>query len=76
MGCRGSEIRVLSPRLKSKTMNQIGDKRVIGNPEDISSLRVLEINDIYEVSPSETYFEIIERPLIWVDSEVVKRGGL
>ncbi len=76
MGCRGSEIRVLSPRLKSKTMNQIGDKRVIGNPEDISSLRVLEINDIYEVSPSETYFEIIEKPLIWVDSEVVKRGGL
>ncbi|HPC12688.1 MAG TPA: hypothetical protein PKX33_02140 [Candidatus Paceibacterota bacterium] len=57
-------------------MSQIGDKRVIGNPEDISSLRVLEINDIYEVSPSETYFEIIERPLIWVDSEVVKRGGL
>ncbi len=45
-------------------MNQIGDKRVIGNPEDISSLRVLEINDIYEVSPSETYFEIIEKPLI------------
>ncbi len=57
-------------------MSQIGDKRVIGNPEDISSLRVLEINDIYEVSPSETYFEIIEKPLIWVDSEVVKRGGL
>ena len=61
---------------KTKIMSQIGDKRVIGNPEDISSLRVLEINDIYEVSPSETYFEIIEKPLIWVDSEVVKRGGL
>ena len=53
-------------------MNQIGDKRVIGNPEDISSLRVLEINDIYEISPSETYFEIIEKPLIWEGTRAVK----
>jgi hypothetical protein len=60
---------------KTKTMEQIGDKRIIGNPEDISSLRILEINDVYEVSPSETYFEIIEKPL-WVGTKVAKRGGL
>ena len=57
-------------------MNQVGDKRIIGNPEDISSLRVLEINDIYEVSPSETYFEIIEKPLIWEGTRAAKWARL
>lgn len=51
-------------------------KKIIGNPEDITSLKVLEIFDVYEVGPGESYYEVIVRPLIWVDSEVVKRGGL
>lgn len=45
-------------------MEQIGDKILIGNPEDIESLRVLEVYDIYEVSLSETYFEILEYKLL------------
>jgi hypothetical protein len=48
---------------KIKTMDQVGDKKIIGNPEDISSLKILEINDVYEVGPSETYFEIVVKPL-------------
>jgi hypothetical protein len=56
-------------------MNQIGDKKIIGNPEDISSLRILEINDVYEVSLSETYFEITVKPL-WVGTKVAKRVRL
>jgi hypothetical protein len=42
----------------------IGDKILIGNPEDAKNLKVLELNDIYEVSPSETYFEFIEYDLV------------
>lgn len=37
---------------------EIGEKILVGNPEDAKNLKVLELNDIYEVSPSETYFEI------------------
>lgn len=37
----------------------IGHKILIGNPEDVKNLMVLELNDIYEVSPNETYFEIL-----------------
>ena len=43
---------------------ELGDKILIGNPEDIMNLRILKLNDIYEVSSSETYFEIIEYRLI------------
>lgn len=38
---------------------EIGEKILVGNPEDAKNLKVLELNDIYEVSPSETYFEIL-----------------
>jgi len=38
---------------------EIGEKILIGNPEDVKNLKVLELNDIYEVSPSETYSEIL-----------------
>ena len=41
-------------------MKNIGDRILIGNPEDIINLRVLELNDVYEVSSNETYFEIFE----------------
>jgi hypothetical protein len=41
-------------------MERIGDKILIGNPEDQKNLRVLELNDVYEVGPNETYFEFIE----------------
>jgi len=37
------------------------DKILIGRPDDLMSLKV---NDVYEVSPSETYLEIIEYPLL------------
>jgi len=41
-------------------MNNIGDKMIIGNPEDIMSLQISEIFDVYEVSPMETYAGVIE----------------
>ncbi|HRT03640.1 MAG TPA: hypothetical protein P5513_06835 [Candidatus Diapherotrites archaeon] len=40
------------------------DKILIGRPDDLMSLKVLKVNDVYEVSPSETYLEIIEYPLL------------
>jgi hypothetical protein len=43
---------------------EIGDRILIGNPEDAKNLKVLELNDVYEVSPSETYFEILEYNLM------------
>jgi hypothetical protein len=43
---------------------KIGDKILRGNPEDIMSLRILEVNDVYEVGPNETYFEIFEYDVI------------
>ena len=49
-------------------MEQVGDKILIGNPEDMKNLRVLEVYDVYEVSPSETYFEILEYDLIGMRS--------
>lgn len=54
----------------------IGDKILIGNPEDVKNLMVLELNDVYEVSPYETYFEILIYNLSRVGSEVVKRARL
>ena len=41
-------------------MNKIGDKMIIGNPEDIMSLQISEILDVYEVSPGEIYAGVME----------------
>lgn len=42
----------------------IGDRILKGNPEDLMSLRVFELNDVYEVGPSETYYEVMEYRLL------------
>jgi hypothetical protein len=42
----------------------IGERILIGNSEDITDLKVLELSDVYEVSPAETYFEFIEYDII------------
>jgi hypothetical protein len=42
----------------------IKERILRGNPEDIDSLRVLELYDVYELSPSEMYFEFIEYDII------------
>ena len=55
---------------------EIGEKILIGNPEDAKNLRVLEVNDVYEVSLTETYFEIIEYNLLRVGGRVVKGARL
>ena len=56
---------------------ELGERILKGNPEDIMSLRVFELNDVYEVSPSETYFEIIEYKLLnWVGGRVVNGARL
>jgi len=40
----------------------LGDKiLVLRNPEDINSAYTLEVTDVFEVGPDETYFEITER---------------
>ena len=41
-------------------MKNIGDKIIIGNPEDIMSLQIVEVFDVYEVSPIEIYAAVIE----------------
>lgn len=41
-------------------LTNIGDKILFGNPEDMNNLRILSVNNVFEVSRSETYFEIIE----------------
>ena len=41
-------------------LKNIGDKILFGNPEDIKNLKVLELHDVYEVGPRETYFEVHE----------------
>lgn len=50
-------------------MENIGDKILMGNPENLMDLKVLEINDVYEVSPRETFFEIIEYRLVAFDHQ-------
>jgi len=42
----------------------IGEKILLGNPEDIKSLKVFELNDVYEIGPSEMYFEILNYDLL------------
>ena len=41
-------------------MENIGDKFIIGNPEDINSFKIREILDVYEVSLQDTFFKISE----------------
>ena len=41
-------------------MENIGDRLLIGNPEDMGSLKIREILDVYEVSLQETFFQISE----------------
>lgn len=36
------------------------------NPEDISSAYTLEVTDVFEVGPNETYFEITEKQINYV----------
>ena len=46
-------------------MNQTKNERVlIGNPEDIRSLKIMEILDTYEVSLTETYHSVVVYPII------------
>lgn len=54
---------------------EIGEKILIGNPEDAKNLKVLELNNVYEVSPRETYFEFITYNF-WVGGRVVKGARL
>lgn len=53
-------------------MENIGDRLIIGNPEDTENLSVLELYDVHEVSPTETFFEIIEYRL--VDQSLINFG--
>ena len=39
-------------------------RKIIGNPEDIMSLKVIEINDVYEIGLNEFYYEIMEYDVI------------
>lgn len=43
---------------------EIGERILVGNPEGLMSLRVFELNDVYEVGPSETYYEIMQYQLL------------
>ena len=40
-------------------MNEIGNRILIGNSEDMMSLVIAEVTDIYEVSETEVYNEIL-----------------
>ena len=38
---------------------QLGDKTILmRNPEDIMSGYILEVTDVFEVAPTETYYEL------------------
>ena len=39
---------------------EIGDKILSGNPEDMWNLKIFELNDIYELSLNDYFFEIFE----------------
>ena len=55
-------------------MKALETKRLIGNTEDIMSLRVLEIKDIYEVGLGEIYAEVIERPVLPIGNSTLNRS--
>lgn len=43
---------------------ELGDKILsFKNPEDMATAYTLEVIDVYEVGPNETYFEIEETPI-------------
>jgi len=53
----------MDTKLKKKMIN-IGDKSsYFRNPEDIMSLVIMEVIDVYEAGPDETYAEIAETEL-------------
>ena len=39
-------------------MIQIGDKKVTGNPEDLFSLYIIKVSNIYELSKNDNIIEI------------------
>ena len=43
---------------------ELGERGLIGNPENLMDLRIVEVLDVYEFSESEFYFEISEKPVI------------
>lgn len=45
-------------------MIKVGDKKLIGNNENLMSLHILEIKDIYEVANREYYYEVLEYPVL------------
>jgi len=43
---------------------ELGDKVLrFKNPEDMSTAYTLEVTDVFEVGPRETYFEITEKQI-------------
>lgn len=48
----------------------VGDKILsFKNPEDMSTAYTLEVTDAFEVGPNETYFEITETPINYINHE-------
>ena len=52
----------------------VGDKILrLRNPEDMNSAYTLEVTDVFEVGPRETYYEITERDINYGDKKSYKR---